>query len=144
MSNRERRRLLLLSDDNFLSEVLGTYLVRDGIDIERITTVGGLPTAIGSGVQGIVIDLAKRGISGDAILAITQCAQRSAIPVVIMSTQPRRDVADFAELVRATDVISKSEPMTTMAARIRVCVQIAMRVEHESSAGQQVDWAIAG
>jgi len=137
------RLLLLLTDDNFMAEVLGTYLRRDNIDVERVASTDDVVRAIGGGADGVLVDLAKRGLAGDAIMNLTTRAQRWEIPVLILSAQPRRDLAEFAAVVHATDVVSKSEPMTAIAARVRLCMRTPLRPQPSAAPVQQVSWALA-
>lgn len=141
MNDQKARRLLLLTDDNFIAEVLGTYLVRDLIYVERIGSADDMANAIASGADGVIIDLAKRGVNADAILKVTARAQRWDIPVLVMSAQSRRALADFAAVVRATDTISKSEAMTSIAARVRLCVLTPFKKQPKPV--EQANWALA-
>ena len=127
MDDQKTRRLLLLTDDNFIAQTLGTYMRRDNIQVDRVTAVTDVAQAIAGGADGVIIDIAKRGVSGDAIMNITGRAQRWEIPVFIMTAQPRRDLSEFAAVVRATDVVSKTESMTAIAARVRVCVRTPIK-----------------
>ena len=143
-----KRRLLLLTDDNFLAGTLGTYMRGDGIEIERVATPEDVATQIAAGSDGILIDRAKRGMTGDSIVMMSFRAQRWKIPMMILSAQPRRDVADFVKVVRATDAISKTEPMTSIAARVRLCVRTPLRIEqrpqsNSSAPFADVNWAVA-
>lgn len=124
-------RLVLLTDDNFLGDVLGSYMVRDGIDVERVSNADQLAREIAAGADGVLVDLAKRGVTGDAVMQIALRAHTKAIPFLIASAQPRRDLVEFAAVIRATDVVSKTERMTTIAARIRLCLQTPVRVARE-------------
>ena len=115
------RELLLLSDDNFLCEVLGTYVRRDGIEVIRVASIHDAVREIAAGAAaGVLIDIAKRGLSGNDVIATAQRAERAKIPLLVISSQPRRELSEFAAVVRATDVISKSEAMTAIAARLRL------------------------
>jgi DNA-binding response OmpR family regulator len=144
MTTEKVRRLLLLTDDNFLAEVLGTYLRRDDIEVERARGAEEVLRSIGSGADGIVIDIAKRGLGADAIMNLTSRAEVWDIPVVILSAQARRDLSDFATVVRATDVASKTESMTTIAARIRLCLRTPLRRQQASQRkAEPVAWALA-
>ena len=143
MNDTKVRRLLLLTDDNFIAEALGTYMHRDSIDVERVGSADEVLRAIGGGADGVIVDLAKRGVTGDAIMNLTGRAQRWEIPVFIMSAQPRRDLIDFAAVVRATDVVSKTEPMTTIAARVRVCMRTPMKPQPKAAPAGQLSWALA-
>ena len=127
MNDEKTRRLLLLTDDNFMAEALGTYMHRDNIQVDRVTAVDDVAQAIAGGADGVIIDISKRELSGDAIMNITGRAQRWEIPVFIMTAQPRRDLKEFAAVVRATDVVSKTESMTAIAARVRVCVRTPIK-----------------
>jgi DNA-binding response OmpR family regulator len=127
MDDQKTRRLLLLTDDNFIAQTLGTYMRRDNIQVDRVTAVTDVAQAIAGGADGVIIDIAKRGVSGDAIMNITGRAQRWEIPVFIMTAQPRRDLNEFAAVVRATDVVSKTESMTAIAARVRVCMRTPIK-----------------
>jgi DNA-binding response OmpR family regulator len=129
-----RRRLLLLTDDEFHAEVLGTYMRRDFVEVERVATVDEAAQRIAAGADGVLVDLAKRGVTADAIMTLSGRAQRWEIPMLILSAQPRRDLNDFAAVVRATDVVSKTEAMTAIAARIRMCLVTPLRRETRKSA----------
>ena len=141
-SRMTKRRLLVLTDDHFLADVLGTYMVRDGIELE---TVGSAAAAArqSAAADGVLIDLRKRGLTGDIVLQLAQRVQNSAIALLIMSSRPRRDVADFAAVVRATDVVSKTEAIPAIAARIRVCMQTQVRYEAPSTPSHNTEWAFA-
>jgi DNA-binding response OmpR family regulator len=127
MDDQKTRRLLLLTDDNFIAEALGTYMHRDNIQVDRVAAVGDVAQAIAGGADGVIIDISKRGVCGDAIMNITGRAQRWEIPVFIMTAQPRRDLNEFVAVVRATDVLSKAESMTAIAARVRVCMRTPIK-----------------
>jgi len=114
------RQLLLLTDDNFLSEVLGTYVRRDGIEIVRVPTASEAACEIVGGAAGVLVDIAKRGLAGADVIGLSQRAARARIPLFVLSSQARRDLSEFAAVVRAADVISKSEQMTALAARLRL------------------------
>lgn len=143
MNEKKARRLLLLTDDNFTAEVLGTYMRRDNIHVERIESAGEVATAIALGADGVIIDLAKRGLTADSILNVTSRAQRWEIPVLIMSAQSRRALSEFAAVVRATDTISKTEAMTSIAARVRMCVLTPMRPAMKNEAVAPLTFALA-
>jgi DNA-binding response OmpR family regulator len=68
-------------------------------------------------------------------------AQRSKIPMIILSAQPRRQLTEFAAVVCATDVVSKTETMTAIAARIRMVMRTPVHVAHEDT--PQLGWALA-
>lgn len=136
------RRLLLLTDDDFLAEVLATYLIRDGIDVERVPTAAVMSQSIADGADGVLVDLSKRDATGSAITALMAMANRWEIAALILSAQPRRDVIEFAAVVRATDVVSKTEAMPAIAARIRVCIQTPRRRAQRSNV-DQLGWAMA-
>lgn len=143
MNDATVRNLLLLTDDNFLAEVLGTYMKRDNIEVQRIANVEEMARAIAAGADGLLLDIAKRGATGDAIMSLSGRAQRWEIPVIILSAQPRRDLTDFAAVVRATDVVSKTEAMTAIAARIRMCMRTPLRrTEKANSDVDQLSWAL--
>ncbi|HSP34540.1 MAG TPA: hypothetical protein VLU46_09520 [Thermoanaerobaculia bacterium] len=114
------RQLLLLSDDHFLCEVLGRYLRRDGIEVAAVASPANAAQRVAGGAAGVVVDLAKRGLAGADIIALSQRAERAHIPLLVISSQSRREVSEFAAVVRAADVMSKSEPMTSIAARLRL------------------------
>jgi DNA-binding response OmpR family regulator len=139
------RRLLLLSDDKFLAENLRTYLRGDGIDLERVFTAEEAAIRIAAGADGVLVDLGKRGVDGAAVVMLSARAQRWTIPMMILSAQPRRDIADFGEVVRATDVVSKTESMTAIAARVRLCVRTPLRAPAKFNTAPfgLVDWAMA-
>jgi DNA-binding response OmpR family regulator len=147
MTDGKLRRLILLTDDNFLAEALGTYMRSDSIAIERVSSTEEAAMQIAAGADGVVIDLAKRGMNGDAVVMLSFRAQRWKIPMMILSSQPRRDVADFGEVVRATDVVSKTEAMTAIAARVRLCVRTPIRGAKTGTASSapfgQVNWVMA-
>jgi len=142
MTESKVRRLLLLTDDTFIAEVLGTYLRRDNIEVERVASADDVVRAIGGGADSILVDLAKNGVTGDSIMNLTSRAQRWEIPLLILSAQPRRDLTDFAAVVRATDVVSKTEAMTSIAARVRLCMRTPLRPQPNGAPVQQV-WALA-
>ena len=116
------RLLLLLSDDHFLSEVLGTYLRRDGIEVVPIESIVDALPHVEEGAGAILIDLSKRGIGGEDIISMSQRTVRANVPLLLISAQSRREIADFAAVVRASDVVSKNERMTAIAARLRMWV----------------------
>ena len=120
MSKYESRRLLLLTDDHFFAETIGTYVRGDRIDVTCVPDTEEALKSVGANVDGLLIDLAKRGISGEAIISLAFRAKRAKIPLLIMSSQPRRDLSEFAAVVRADDVISKTERMGAIAARLRM------------------------
>lgn len=144
MNEKKVRRLLLLTDDNFIAEVLGTYMRRDNIDVERISSPDEVASAIATGADGVIVDLAKRGLNADAILRVTSRAQTWDIPVLIMSGQPRRALGDFAAVVRATETISKTEAMTSIAARVRMCMLTPLKkMARAAESATQLNWAPA-
>lgn len=144
MNEKKVRRLLLLTDDNFIAEVLGTYMRRDNIDVERISSPDEVASAIASGADGVIVDLAKRGVNAEAILNVTSRARRWDIPVLIMSGQPRRALGDFAAVVRATETISKTEAMTSIAARVRMCMLTPLKkTARTTESASQLNWAPA-
>lgn len=132
INDQKTRRLLLLTDDNFIAEALGTYMHRDNIQVHRLAAIGDVAQAIASGADGVIIDIAKRGVSGDAIMNVTGRAQRWEIPVFIMTAQSRRDLSEFAAVVRATDVVSKTESMTAIAARVRVYMRTPIKAAQKT------------
>ena len=145
MSDEKVRRILLLTDDQFLAEVLGTYMRRDDIEIERIDAPADVARRVAAGADGIVVDIAKRGLSGDAIMTLSSRAERWEIPFLVLTAQPRKDVSEFGAVVRATDVLSKTEAMPSIAARIRLCVRTPLKYKPVSpkAKAENLDWAIA-
>jgi DNA-binding response OmpR family regulator len=115
MLQRGSRRLLLITDDDFVAEAIEMYLRGDGIEVVRT------PDGDASG-DALLVDLSKRGISGDAMIALAFRAQRAKIPLLVMSAQPRREVTEFAAVVRANDIVSKTERMSAIAARLRMWI----------------------
>ncbi|MGZ8852854.1 MAG: hypothetical protein ACXW2X_05620, partial [Thermoanaerobaculia bacterium] len=113
----------------------------------RVATTDEAAQGIAAGADGVLVDLAKRGVSADAIMTLSGRAQRWEIPMLILSAQPRRDLNDFAAVVRATDIVSKTEAMTAIAARIRMCLMTPLRREARKGAAPQslvpVGWALA-
>jgi DNA-binding response OmpR family regulator len=142
MNRDNLRRLLLLTDDDLLAKVLATYLSRDGIEVGRVPTVAAMRRSIAEGADGIVVDLAKRDATGSAITELMAMANRWEIAAIILSAQPRRDVLDFGEVVRATDVVSKTESVPAIAARLRVSIQTPRR-RQQSGNVNQLSWALA-
>jgi DNA-binding response OmpR family regulator len=138
------RRLILITDDEFFSDVIGTYLKRDFIAIERVSSAEAAGTSIAEGADGVLVDLATRGISADAIVTLSGRAQRWKIPMIILSAQPRRDLTEFAAVVCATDVVSKTEAMATIAARVRMLVRTPLRETGQKRARpiEQVGFAV--
>jgi DNA-binding response OmpR family regulator len=122
MLKDESRRLLLLTDDHFFAETIGTYVRGDRIEVTCAASMDEAIRSVGTNVDGLLIDLAKRGISGEAIISLTFRAKRTRTPLLIMSSQPRRDLAEFAAVVRADDVVSKTERMGAIAARLRMWI----------------------
>src|SRR5713226_1957808 len=120
MNESTVRRLVVVTDDNFLSEMMGNYMKHDAIEIERVSTAAEAAHRIGNGADGVLVDLAKREITADAIVSLSGDALKWQIPMMILSTQPRRNVTDFAAVVRAIDVVSKAESMPAIAARVRM------------------------
>jgi DNA-binding response OmpR family regulator len=153
MTDTKVRHLLLLTDDDFHAEVLGTYMRRDSVEVERVATPEDAAQGIAAGADGVLVDLAKKGITADAIMTLSGRAQRWEIPMLILSSQPRRDLTDFAAVVRATDVVSKTEAITAIAARIRMCLMTPLRKDTRKSAATRppsqsqseplVGWALA-
>ncbi len=115
MLARGPRRLLLLTDDGFIAESIAMYLRGD--DIEVIRTADAKSSA-----DAVLVDLSKRGINGEAIIDLALRAHRENVPLLVMSTQSRREVAEFAAVVRANDVVSKTERMSAIAARLRMWI----------------------
>ncbi len=144
MRLQHERRLLLLTDDNFLAEVLGTYTRRDDIEIERCASIADAVREIADGVDGVLVDLAKRGMAGDAIMDLTRLSIPRQIPILILSAQPRHDVMEFVAIVNATDVVSKTEPMAAIAARVRTCMRTPpQRPEPKRGNVEHLGWALA-
>lgn len=125
------RQLLLLTDDNFLSEVLGTYVRRDGIEIVRVASANDATRSIAAGAHGVLVDIAKRHFGGNDIITLSQRAERARIPLLVLSAQTRRDLSEFAAVVRAADVVSKGETMTAIAARLRLWLNSPRAEEEE-------------
>lgn len=142
VTDQNVRRLLLLTDDNFIADALGNYMHGDEINVERVECPNDIVRSIGGGADGVVIDLSKRGMTGDAIMNLTTRAQRWEIPVFIMSAQPRNALMEFVAVVRATDAVSKTEPMTTIAARIRMRLRTPVQAKQKSIA-MKTSFAIA-
>ncbi len=137
-------RLLLLTDDIFLAEALGTYTRRDHIEIDRSSSIADALRAIDEGIDGIVVDLSKRGMAGQAILDLATVAMPRQVPILILSAQPRRDLLEFAKIVQAVDVLSKTEPMTDIATRIRLCVRTPLRAPaNKPRSLEGLGWALA-
>lgn len=128
MFQRSPRRLLLITDDEFVAEALEMYLRGDGINVVRAAD-DGMPA------DAVLADLSKRGINGDAIIALAFRAQRAKIPLFVMSAQPRRDVTEFAAVVGASDVVSKTERMSTIAARLRMWINAEREEERVNTLG---------
>lgn len=144
MNDEKTRRLLLLTDDNCIAEALGTCMHRDNIKVDRVFTIGDVAEAIAAGADGVILDIAKRGLSGDAIMTLTGRAQRWEIPLFIMTAQSRRDLSEFAAVVRATDVVSKTESMTAIAARVRVYMRTPIKAEQKKlEPCEHLAWALA-
>ena len=127
------KTLLLLTDDNFLAEVLGTYVRRDGIEVVRVASTAEMMQI--RGVAAILIDIAKRGIAGGDIIAVSQRAERAGVPMLVISSQSRRELSEFAAVVRAADVLSKSEKMPAIAARLRLWVNKTRIDDREAPSG---------
>ncbi|HEV8660105.1 MAG TPA: hypothetical protein VGS96_15975 [Thermoanaerobaculia bacterium] len=136
------RRLLVITDDEFFAEVIGTYMKRDRILIERVSSAEAAGREIAAGADGVLVDLAKRAISGDAIMTLAGRAQRSKIPMIILSAQPRRQLTEFAAVVCATDVVSKTETMTAIAARIRMVMRTPIRPHDDARPVEALEWAL--
>ena len=61
-----------------------------------------------------------------------------------MTAQPRRDLNEFAAVVRATDVVSKTESMTAIAARVRVYMRTPIKAAQKKLEPlEQLSWAPA-
>ncbi|HEY3054689.1 MAG TPA: hypothetical protein VGK31_02025, partial [Thermoanaerobaculia bacterium] len=60
MFDKSGVRLLLITDDEFFAEVIGTYMQRDHIAIDRVSSVGEAGREIAVGADGVLVDLAKR------------------------------------------------------------------------------------
>ena len=136
-------QVVLLSDDDFLAGVLETYMRRDDIEIERARSAKEAVQRVAAGAGGVILDLAKRGLTGDAIMAISGRAEHFEVPMMIVSAQPRRDLSEFAAVVRATEVLSKTDSMTSTAARIRLCVRTPMKKKPAAQSSEHLDWALA-
>lgn len=139
------RRLVLLTDDEALSNVLRSCMRRDGIDVVRLSSAKEAVRQIESGADAVLVDLAKRGINGEAIVAMSRCAHRREIPVMIIAAQSRRELAEFGAVVHATEMLSKTEAMTTIAARIRVLICTPLKTHGETGKArlEQLEWALA-
>jgi DNA-binding response OmpR family regulator len=128
------RLLLLLTDDRFLAEVLGSYLRGDGIEVVPVASIAEAEPHIGEGASGMLVDLSKRDVAGEDIVVLSFRTRRARIPLLLISAQPRQDVAEFATVVHAADVVSKTERMTAIAARLRICLN-GSRVNVDAPSG---------
>lgn len=143
MSQQPARNLLLLTDDNFLAEVLGTYTRRDDIEVERSASIADAIRAIDDGVGGVVVDISKRGMAGDAVMDLARLAAPRHIPMLILSSRPRHELMEFAAIVQAADVVSKTEPMTAIAERVLSYVRPHQRPRPTSGNLKSLGWAPA-
>lgn len=128
------RLLLLLTDDHFLSEVLGSYLRHDDIEVIPVSSLREAVPHIGEGAGALLVDLSKRGITGDDVISMSLVTRRAKVPLLLISAQPRTDIAEFAKVVHASDVVSKTERMTAIAARLRISLN-GSRVHAEPETG---------
>lgn len=120
---QHRGTVVLLTGDDLAARRLKLHLEPDGIEVIRTTLASEAWQAMSRHrPQAVIVDLSNPAVNGDQLVSLSVRTRRAETPLLLLSRQSRRDLVAFAALIRAGDVLSKSEPMTSIAARIRTCV----------------------
>lgn len=117
-------RVVLLTSDDIVARQMQGHLEYDAIDVVRTASAHDTWLAITRHrPQAVIVDLATRTVDGDQLMALSVRAGRAGIPLLVLSKQQsRRDLAGFAAILRARDILCRTESMPTVAARVRMWV----------------------
>ena len=114
-------KVVLLTGDDLVARQLRHASEADGLDLIRTNTPS--ETWLEMNRQNpkvVIVDLTTRAIDGQQLVSLSARARQSETPLLLLSKQTRRDLAGFAAVIRARDILSKGEPIDAIAARIRM------------------------
>jgi DNA-binding response OmpR family regulator len=117
-------RVVLLTGDDVMAAKMAAQLEGDGIRLTRARTAAEAWAAITTlRPHALIADLSTRSIDGDGLMSLSVRATRAAIPFILLSKrQTRRELAPFAAVLRARDVLCAADSLLNVAARIRMWV----------------------
>jgi DNA-binding response OmpR family regulator len=115
-------RALFVSDDEIFSQALQNYVHPDGMELVRVRATELIMAISTQRPDVVLLDIGARTMDGDMIMQAATRAMMRQVPCLLMSSQPRNDLKQFAAVIRAADVISKRERLAHIAARLRMWV----------------------
>ena len=127
-------RALFVSDDEIFSQALQNYVHPDGLELVRVRAAELIMAISSQRPDVVLLDIGARTMDGDMIMQAATRAMMRQVPCLLMSSQPRNDLKQFAAVIRAADVISKRERLANIAARLRMWVATS-RGETEHAPG---------
>jgi DNA-binding response OmpR family regulator len=120
---QEIGRVVLLTEDVTVARQLEHLVHRDGMELMQVKSGSEAWLAMNRHQpQVLIVDLTSRAIDGQQLVSLSARARQSDIAMLLLSRQNRRELASFAAVVRARDILCKSEPAPNLAARIRMWV----------------------
>ena len=122
MSPMSCGRAVFVSDDEVFSQALQNYVHPDGLELVRVRASELIMAISTQRPDVVLLDISSRTMDGDMIMQAATRAMMRQVPCLLMSSQPRNDLKQFAAVVRAADVISKRERLANIAARLRMWV----------------------
>lgn len=115
-----RKPILMLTENERIRQMIRAA-VHPRTETICVRTFSGVVLPLTKGQISIaIVDLASRAISGDDLMTIARVTEGRDVPLIIMTRQPRRAVKALAAVLNARDVISTTDPESTIAARLRL------------------------
>ncbi|HUP45439.1 MAG TPA: response regulator [Thermoanaerobaculia bacterium] len=129
---QQEGKVVILTSDDVVAKQLERLTADDGLELIRTTSPSETWLAMNRQQPLVVIvDLTARSIDGHQLVALSGRARQSDTPLLLLSKQSRKDLASFAAVIRARDILSKGEPVANLAARIRMWAASAAACEFE-------------
>jgi two-component system, OmpR family, response regulator ResD len=117
MNSRERGRILVVDDDNTVSEILSRYLAREGYAVDKAGTgEDALEQARSRPPDLIVLDLMLPGLSGFDVCR--RVRKTSGIPIIMLTARGEEGERVFGLRLGADDYVVKPFSPRELAARI--------------------------
>ncbi|MCB1154197.1 response regulator [bacterium] len=127
MTSLDRQRVLVIDDDPNVSEVVATYLEREGCQVEvRSDGEAGLQTALDDPPDLVVLDLMLPGLDG---LEVCRGLRAARVEPVVMLTAKGDETDRIIGLeVGADDYVGKPFSVRELLARIRAVLRRTAKV----------------
>jgi two-component system, OmpR family, response regulator len=125
-------KILLVDDDVELLDMLGTYLAREGFDVDVATdSEAGVAAALSGAFQLVVLDVMMPRMTG--IEALSRIRMTSRVPVLMLTA--KGDDADriVGLELGADDYVPKPCTPRELAARVRAILRRTQSVEESAS-----------